>query len=238
MTQVAMGVLKRRDRAFYSGFAIGAILLVFAGFAPSYYLRGAGSPPIATVVHLHAIVFSAWMTLFAAQTLLVAGRRTDLHRRLGWISIALAAAMLVTGYRTAIEGARSGWVGFGIPRDDVGSIAFLTIGLGDLVVFTAFFTMALLSRHHPEAHKRWMILATIGGALPPAFGRLLPNLGPAALALLAIVLLAGPLYDLYSRRTVHRVYRWGIPGLLATYPLRVLIGASGWWRSVAEWWIQ
>jgi hypothetical protein len=97
--------------------------------------------------------------------------------------------------------------------------------------------MALLRRKQPEEHKRWIVLATIGGALPPAFGRLIPNLGPPAFALLALVLFAGPLYDVYSRRTIHRVYRWGIPLLLATYPLRVLIGESAWWRRGVEWWI-
>ena len=30
----------RRDRLFFSGMAVAAALVVFAGFAPTYYLKG------------------------------------------------------------------------------------------------------------------------------------------------------------------------------------------------------
>jgi hypothetical protein len=97
--------------------------------------------------------------------------------------------MMVFGFLTAVVGAKNGWVGPQLPRDPVGGLSFLTVPLGDLVVFSALFTMALYYRRKPETHKRLMILVMCGAIMPPAFFRL-PL--PVAFALLFAFLLAGP----------------------------------------------
>jgi hypothetical protein len=226
----------RHDRAFFGFVTLAAALVVFAGFARSYYLRpftdAPGFPPI---VELHAALFSSWMVLFAVQASLVTARRTDLHRRLGVLGIGLAIALLVTGYLTAVTGARTGWAGPLVPRDAAAALPFLTIPFGDLMLFAGFFSAAVYWRRQPEPHKRLMTLAMIGGIMPAAFGRL-----PVVVSLAAAIalLLAGPLYDRWSRGSVHRAYAWGIPIIIASFPLRFAVGSTDAWRRAAQWFIQ
>ena len=62
-------------------------LIVFLGFLPSFYLRPYfrdNGLPLHLIVH--GVVMTAWQLLFLTQTILVARRRTDLHRRLGVVS--------------------------------------------------------------------------------------------------------------------------------------------------------
>ena len=70
----------RRDRLFFSGMAIAAAIVVFAGFAPTYYLKAAfGAPKLSPLLHLR-LIFTGWIVLFVVQARLIAGRRTPLHR--------------------------------------------------------------------------------------------------------------------------------------------------------------
>jgi hypothetical protein len=189
-TDITAPDIRLRDRKFFTAYSFLGIAAVFIGFARTYYLRAyTGAPALSLVVHLHAVLFSVWMILFAIQTSLVAAKRVALHRSLGMASIALAVPMMVFGFLTAVVGAKNGWVGPQLPRDPVGGLSFLTVPLGDLVVFSALFTMALYYRRKPETHKRLMILVMCGAIMPPAFFRL-PL--PVAFALLFAFLLAGP----------------------------------------------
>jgi hypothetical protein len=84
------------DRRFFAGMAVAITVSVFAGFAPRYFLKGLyGTPALSPFVHLHGMVFTSWIFLLLAQTMLVSARRTDLHRRLGMVGALLAIAMLV-----------------------------------------------------------------------------------------------------------------------------------------------
>jgi len=71
------------------------------GFAPTFYLRGsfAQSRPMSVLLHVHGVVFSAWVSFFLVQTLLIERGSRRLHQRLGWVGAGIAAAMviLVTG---------------------------------------------------------------------------------------------------------------------------------------------
>jgi len=77
--------------AFYRHMAIALSLFVIVGFSQTYYLRFlTGLPPLDTLVHLHSVVFTAWLLVFIAQTRLVAAQRVDLHMKLGIAALALA----------------------------------------------------------------------------------------------------------------------------------------------------
>lgn len=53
-------------------------LVVFAGFAPTYYLKAwLGTP---TLVHVHGLVMSVWFVVFATQVWLLESHRIRLHR--------------------------------------------------------------------------------------------------------------------------------------------------------------
>jgi hypothetical protein len=94
-----------RLRLFYVLMASAVIVTVFAGFAPTFYLRGSFTQtrPMSVLLHLHGIVFSAWVSFFLIQTLLIARGARRLHQRLGWIGAGIAAAMVILVTAAMVE---------------------------------------------------------------------------------------------------------------------------------------
>ena len=240
--------VSRRARKFFPGMAFAVAIVVFVGFAPSYYLKPFThvthyptglpvSPSLALLVHVHAMVFSAWILLFVAQTTLVAAGRTDLHRRLGVAGAILAPVMIVLGVMTAVRGARDGWNPGG-PYPD--ALAFMVVGLADLLVFSVFVAAGLYYRRRPEMHKRLMLLATVGGFMWPAITRMPFVAGRPLLmfGLLGALVFAPTLRDLLLRSRIHPVSFWGGLLILAAFPIRVAIGLTPAWHAVAAWLIR
>jgi len=227
------------DRVFYSGMAIAMALTVFAGFAPTFYLRSlfaapqtvTGAVSLSPLAQLHGALFSAWVALFVVQTALVASHRVAVHRRLGVAGGVLAACMLLVGVTTAIKAAARGSAPPGVDP-----LVFLAIPLFDMVLFAIFVTAALWWRRDKEAHKRLMLLAYVSiivAAVARLPGVLL--LGPLGFFALAFVfLLFGMAYDLLSRRRVHPAYLWGGTLFVASVPLRLVISSTQSWRALAE----
>jgi hypothetical protein len=228
-----------RDRLFYGGMAVALGLTVFAGFASTYYLRFLdGGPkatltggPFTTLVHVHGALFSAWVLLFIVQTALISSRRVAVHRRLGVAGAVLAAAMVTAGTFVAIATAARGSAPPGMDP-----LAFLIIPLFDMILFSTFVLAALTLRRDKEAHKRLMLLAYVS-IVVAAVGRLpgVLALGPPAFFGLAFLfVVAGGVYDLLSRRKVHKVYLWGGALILISVPARLAISSTGAWRALAE----
>lgn len=227
------------DRAFYTSLAVAMAVTVVAGFGPTYYFRLVSGTPATTTggsitptIRLHAILFSAWVVLFVVQTALVSARRLTMHRTLGYASIALAAAMIVIGPLTAVEAAARGAAPAGVD-----ALVFLLVPLGDIVLFTGFYTAAVLKRRDREAHKRLMLLAYVS-IVTAATARLpgvLP-LGPLVFfALSFLFVVAGMSYDRLSRGRVHAAYRWGAPIFALSVPLRLALAGTETWRHIAVW---
>lgn len=227
------------DRLFYGAMAVALGCTVVAGFASTYYLRLLADGPMATLsggpftplVHVHGALFTAWVLLFIVQTTLVASRRVSVHRRLGVAGAVLAAAMVAAGTFTAIATAARGSAPVGVDP-----LAFLVIPIFDMLLFATFVSAALVRRRDKEAHKRLMLLAyvSIVAAAVARVPGVLP-LGPLAffgLAFLFVVVAA--MYDLLSRRKVHKVYLWGGALIVVSVPLRLAISGTGAWRAFAE----
>src|SRR2546423_8317135 len=122
---------KTRERIFYSGMAIAILMAIFVGFSRTFYIRPYfHSEPLIPLLILHGMVFSSWIALFVTQTTLVATKRTRIHMKLGVASGAIAALMIVIGSFTAIVRAKGP-----SPLPDVNPLSFLTIPLGDMLVF-------------------------------------------------------------------------------------------------------
>ncbi|MBK6429129.1 MAG: hypothetical protein IPF82_23955 [Blastocatellia bacterium] len=139
------------EKRYYIAAAVGSILIVFAGFARTYYLKGFfDAPPILELVHVHGIVMSLWFVVFLVQVALVASRRTDIHRKVGVGGTVLAALMVIIGVATAISAARRG-VSPGPPP-----LVFLIVPLGDLLVFSVLVAAGISLRKKLSTHKRLM----------------------------------------------------------------------------------
>src|SRR4051812_13796170 len=154
---------------FYPSIALLLALVVFAGFARTFYLRyWFDLPPLALLTQLHGLVFSAWMALFVIQTRLVAANNIDAHMRLGIAGVFLAGLVFVLGMATAVVSASA-------PRPramGMVSYQFVFIPMSIIVTFACFVIPAVLLRKHTPLHKRFMTLAMIT-VLPPATARLI-----------------------------------------------------------------
>jgi len=227
---------RRRERIFYIGMAIVIVGVVFGGFARTYFLRPYfETQPLMPLLHLHGIVFTSWLVLYFTQTVLIAAKRTDVHRRLGIAGAVIAVLMILIGTITAIIRAQQGMTPPGGPPP----LVFLVIPLGDILVFTILVSAGFYFRRQPDVHKRLMLLATISilaaaiARLPFAF--ILEWGPPAFLGLTDLFIAACLIYDLISRGRVHRATALGGLLIIASQPLRLMIGGTDVWITFATW---
>ena len=168
------------ERRFFTGIALAILATVIVGFSRSFFLRPLfpdWPSPSETIFYVHGGVFTAWIVLLVAQASLVAGGRTELHRKIGPFSAVLAVVMVVLGTLGALIAARrsTGFVQVPVPP-----LQFLAIPIFDMILFATFVWLAIAQRRNPQTHKRWMLLATV-------------NLVTAAIARWPGVLALGPL---------------------------------------------
>src|SRR6185369_14956504 len=158
----------RRGGRLYVWVALSAALIIFAGFARTFYLRSiSGAPPLSPLLIVHGVVMTTWFVVFGAQVWLVSAGRTGLHRRLGLAGLALAVLVVCVGVAAAIDAGRRG----ASPAPGVPPLMFMAIPLFDMPVFALLVAVALWQRRRPDIHKRLMLLATVG-MLTPAVGRI------------------------------------------------------------------
>lgn len=240
MTASAAAPVNRTfEHRFYVGMAVAILVTVVAGFARTFFLarwfpevQHLAAPE--TFFYLHGAIFTAWMVLLLVQPLLVARRRTDLHRKLGWVGAGLAAAMIGVGIEGALLAARrpGGFMGIEIP-----ATVFLIVPLLDIALFTLFVGLAIARRSDLQAHKRLMLIGTIS-ILGAAVARLPLSfmVGPVAFFLGTDLFLA-PLvvWDWRSRGRLHPVTLWGGLLLLASQPFRLWFSTTAAWQSFATW---
>src|SRR5438105_10781126 len=96
----AMANVWARDRAgdFYLSIAVVGLAAIGIGFSTTYFLpMYRRTLDVPAVTHLHGALMLSWVILVTAQTLLVRGRRTPIHRRIGLAGLPIAAMMLVSG---------------------------------------------------------------------------------------------------------------------------------------------
>jgi hypothetical protein len=221
------------DRQFYTGMAIAAAVVVVVGFSPTYFLRSSyQSTPLPTYLQIHGFLFTTWIALFIAQTSLIAARRTAVHRRLGWATAALAVAMVVVGTTAGIVSMR-GQVEAGNADQ---ALAFLTTPLFSMVVFATLVGAAIRLRQDTQTHKRLMLLATIS-LLDAAIARLpfafLRTSTWTFMAVTDVLVIAAILYDVASRKRVHPAYVWGGLLIVVVQALRIPVGETDVWKSIA-----
>ena len=226
---------RRRERWFYIAMSILAVITVFAGFAPTYYLRPYyNTASLMPLLHLHGMVFTSWLALFMVQTTLVAAHRTDIHRRLGILGGVIAGLMIVIGPTTAVIRASQE----ATPVPGVSPLSFLVIPLGDMFVFAILVGAGFYYRRRPDVHKRLMMLATIS-ILAAAIARLpfaIMKAGPPAFfGFTDVFVLACIVYDLFTLKRVHRATLFGAILIIASQPLRLMLGGTHAWISFAGW---
>jgi hypothetical protein len=198
----------------YSYAALAVAALVFAGFARSYYLRVFFvARQMTPLSHLHGVLMTGWIVLFATQATLIRKGCVALHRRLGATGAALAPTIVLIGSLTVTAAIHRRFPGADLAR--FGRIFIAFDGLS-LWLFGALVLAALLWRSRSEAHKRLMLCATVA-LLPPAVGRIAEHLQTggddrhvaiAALTTCGFALICAGADTLRHRR-LHPAMTWG-----------------------------
>lgn len=224
-----------KDRRFYTVMAAIIALTVFAGFAPTFYLRGffEQKKQLTSLVILHGILFTSWIALFVTQVRLVAVKRTDVHRKLGVAGGFLAAAMPVVGFLAAIESAKHGFT----PPNGPPPLVFLIVPLTDVVLFPTLVGLALYFRRRTDIHRRLMLVATLA-ILTPAIARIAfirPYGIPAFLGLTDLFILGALAYDRIRNGRFHPAFVWGAILVIVSQPARILFAQTAVWHSIATW---
>lgn len=228
-----------RDGAFFGGMAVLLAIVVFAGFAPTFYLRAPSRdlPHLSPLMSVHGIVFTAWMILYPVQTLLVAAGARRWHRRLGFAGGVLAASMVALGIAVQVEHTQRVLLDGSYANNAFVEDMGMTLGLLDIAVFAAFVSAALWLRRRPDEHKRLILLATtalIGPAVVLLPG--VPSLPPPVVISLPIApVIPLMLYDLLTRKRLLWVTIWGTAITVGYHALAVPFVGAGTASAFARW---
>ncbi len=234
------------ERRFYTGFALALAAAIVLGFARTFFLRhwfpewaGAHGAP-EPIFYLHGTVFFAWFILLIAQTSLIAGRRVEVHRRLGWVGAGLAVLVVTIGTLGSLIAARrpTGFIDVPMPP-----LQFLVVPLSLMVLFAGFVSLAIIKRRDAQSHKRYMLLATISlieagvARWPFAFIRADSSIPFVSGLDVAVDLFLVPMviWDVVSRGRLHPVTLWGGLTIILVHPVRMMVAGTHAWLSFAAW---
>jgi hypothetical protein len=205
--------------------AILMALVLVCGFSLQLAMgRSSFASPLP--VHMHALLFFGWTTLYVLQNALAASGSLATHRRLGWLATIWIPCMVVAGLVVTVAMIRRGGAPFFFQP-----LYFLVMDSLTLFSFAGLAAAAILMRRRTEWHRRLMFcgMAMLTG---PGFGRLLPMpllipfTGEVVFAALMLFPLAGVIRDLRRSGRVHPAWWWGIGVLLAAQASIDLISHS------------
>lgn len=228
----------RRPRSAFQLCLAGFFLLVaLVGFSTTYFFPLAkGSFAAPWVVHVHGALMFGWLLLLLTQSLLVRAGRMRAHRRLGWLGVFVATAIVLSGVAVGAFATRRDLAATGQswPLGDLVNIVI------EMLLFGVLVGLAIACRRRPEAHKRYLVLATIS-ALGPAwfrFRHFLPFV-PEPLVVFSLVadsvLLVVIARDWRVDKRVHRVYVWAGGAMFLVHALELTFRESATWIGLGRW---
>ena len=201
-----------REERFFATLAIFMALVIVAGFATNF-LAGRSTFASPPRVHIHAVAFMGWVTLFVTQSWLATRGPLALHRKLGWIAAAWMAVMVPAGFAVMLAVVRNGTAPFFFQPQE-----FLIANPLSMFAFVGFTIAAIVMRKRTDWHARLHICG-MTMIMGPGFGRILPMplLMPyafeAAGAAAVVFLIAGMVRDQRKLGRVHPAWWLGLAGM-------------------------
>ena len=226
----------RRHPAFFPAMSSLLIVLVFLGFAPTYYLRPSAAGPIPGYLHVHGAAMTAWFLLLLVQTALIATRRRAVHRRLGIAGAFIAAVIVVLNPLV---------VAWSVPHllaENMSTQLTALIVVADLLligIFLVLVGLAIRWRHYPETHSRMLLLASLAVS-GPALGRFslalagTPLLGIIGLMVLPLVVVV---HDFVIMKRVHPASAWGAAAIIGSVMLGVVVSNTAAGAAIVGWFL-
>ena len=200
--------VREKDARFAVGLALAMLVINLIGFGPTLYLRPLFDvPAIPVYLYIHGALGTAWFVLLLTQAALIRGRNFALHRRLGWLTIAVAGAVLIFGIYTSRNL---------IPRNlALGEISpqeialFSRVTSADIASFIYFPTLiglAIWFRRRMDVHMRLLFAASLG-ITGPAVARIASWFGelPNPVNSLGLIIVVGSMltHDFRTRGRPH-----------------------------------
>jgi len=234
-----------RERQFYAIASGAFLLLTIVGFRQFLlHARSIGgapmTPQIAGLIVVHGLAMLSWVTLLFVQSLLIVGRRANLHMKLGMAGAVLAGAIVTLGLTVAPLSAHYNPA---IYDDFGGARPFMVLALTSILAFGALAAIGIACRRRPQVHRPMMLLATLPlmtGAIDrwPHFPWLLA-LAHGNVPLVhwgQILLLGGLLFPLHTAMTrrVSGHYVMGYAGLTVVLYLSAIVFHSTAWDQMAR----
>lgn len=193
-----------------------ALALAVIGFWPSFFAMLPATP---LPHHIHGWSATAWMILPLLQYALIRSRRRDLHRRIGYASVALAAIVALSGFYVVRMMAYKNIASFRLA-----SVKFVWLDLTGVILFCVYvaFAISAARRRDIRLHVTALVASAfipLEAALERVFVNLFPSLAPdfdaalyASLIFLEVVCAVIVFFEWRSGRV-----RWPIPVLLGYY---------------------
>ena len=234
MTVAERARVEGKDHSLYTWAAAVALVVVFAGFSRTFFLKGAfGSPALSALPIIHGVIMTLWFGLFLLQSRLIAMRKQDLHRRLGIFGAILAVAVVIAGVSLGISAARQGHSPGPPP------LIFLGVPLFDMLIFGILASTGIYFRARAATHKRLMLLANLA-MLTAAIARipiaLIHDAGlPMYFGLTILIILLFVAIDSIRHRRLHPAFAWGAALVIASVPIRLWVMGTAAWMSFATW---
>lgn len=224
------------DHKFFTYMSLASFFFVVVGFGNFYGRRVFTQPePVSTIIHIHGAVFFSWIVAFVLQVYFITKNKIQLHMKVGKAAVIIAVAMLLSGFLTSVYAAKTGELG--IPGVMFPTIeGFLLLNLASLAVFIFLAAAGWWNRNRPQYHKRFMLMATVAGLVPPGISRLplLSGITPAIAATVMFFVLLGPIYDWKVHGKPHKAYLISLPLVIFILPPVVTaISSTEAWKSIA-----
>ncbi|MEO0899253.1 MAG: hypothetical protein AAFY71_22770 [Bacteroidota bacterium] len=225
-----------RNRKFYLYWSISFLVVVAVAFAPKYWLLiFSEGVTISNEIHWHAFFATAWIVIYAIQTLFIHKKLIRPHQILGYMSILFTIGVIVSGFYVSL-----GLVERALASNSAGARPLLLVNLLDLALFGSCYTLGIKNRRDGITHKRLLTLAAIL-LLNAAFfriGRFM--IGPGFLAVLLAIVLTSGVIILYlwsekkhSQQPNKRLWRLAI-GVIIIHIIRIPLAITPIWANIAD----
>jgi len=215
-------------RVLYVGLSGVMALIAFVGFWPRYFgplVLGTLVQPL--LIHIHATVFTGWLVLFFLQAYFAATKRIQLHLRVGKVGIWYGVVLILVGLTTGVIRSSSSPPG----RAE----ALLLAIIEDMVMFAAFFGVAIWHRKKPKIHRPAMVVAATTLLVAAVARMTFVPPGPSRLAIWSIPILIAAAAEFKQTRSVHPIYLIGLGVCVVRIFNGALIAPTAAWGSFAHW---
>ena len=201
-------------RSAYAKFSIVLLIVTVISLIPQFFTGLLNDPTgISPQLKIHGVVFLLWYLLFTVQAGLVGAKHTALHKKIGYTSIPFALFLIISG-TLMLLGTMNSYQPDWTEQFLRSRTSFVWAIFHTLVSFTSFYLLAVLCRKRSQAHKRFMLLASLSMMAASitrfAYLPIIPIDGTAFTLLTTYALLATPLViDRIRDKKIHPVLFYG-----------------------------